>query len=112
MDGIDFPSKFCQIRLFTNDHHYSRALKLNNEEFWPSDFDKTVTVILAWGLREADLTNCQFSAAGCKVQPRFDPYFDASTHAAQAAFVVSQHFYSFLRLYNCYDGILLCPLCS
>ncbi|XP_076463983.1 protein dispatched homolog 1-like [Babylonia areolata] len=76
-----------QIQLYTDSHHYSRAIKHNNYGFVSSDQDRTITIILVWGLKENDLSSCHFSSVECRGDHRFDDSFQASTLAAQRAFV-------------------------
>lgn len=75
--------------MFRDSHFYSRASDKNNKGFVASDLDPTVTVYLVWGLRERDLANCHFSDVECEGTQQYDDAFDASTDAAQRAFVVS-----------------------
>ncbi|KAL8603219.1 hypothetical protein ACOMHN_025234 [Nucella lapillus] len=76
-----------QIQLYTDSHHYSKAIKLNNYGFTASDQDPTITLRLLWGLKENDLSHCHFSSVECKGRRQYDDNFDASTQAAQQALV-------------------------
>ena len=75
--------------MYTDSHYYSKAIKHNNYGFVANDMDPIITIYLVWGLRERDLSSCHFSDVECTGAQRFDNSFDASTEAAQQAFVVS-----------------------
>ncbi|XP_076464560.1 protein dispatched homolog 1-like isoform X1 [Babylonia areolata] len=75
------------IQLYRDSHHYSKAVNLLKEGFVSNDQDETITIYLVWGLKENDLSSCHFSSIECRGDHRFDDSFQASTLAAQRAFV-------------------------
>nr|KAG5700686.1 hypothetical protein BaRGS_029051 [Batillaria attramentaria] len=76
-----------QIQLYTDSHHYTKAIKHNNYGFVPNDVDRTITIHLVWGLGEQDMSSCHFSEVECPGTQVYDDNFQASTQAAQQAFV-------------------------
>ena len=87
--------------MYTDSHYYSKAIKHNNYGFVANDMDPIITIYLVWGLRERDLSSCHFSDVECTGAQRFDNSFDASTEAAQQAFVVSMRasYFDFLFVF-------------
>ncbi|XP_076464766.1 protein dispatched homolog 1-like [Babylonia areolata] len=75
------------IDLYRDSHHFSMAVNLLKEGFVSNDQDETITIYLVWGLKENDLSSCHFSSIECRGDHRFDDSFQASTLAAQRAFV-------------------------
>lgn len=77
-----------QIQFFKDSHHITRASRLLIDGFSQDEVDNNVVVYLAWGLKERNLSSCESSQLDCLGHPVYDDNFNASTEAAQQAFVV------------------------